>query len=226
VSEETDLLALARRHSAGLDRLAWADLKARAATTGVVVVDMLVGFARQGALASPRVDALTLPLRAFLERLGALGVRSAWRLEDAHTPDAGEFTVYPPHCLEGSAEAEPLPELLEVPLFRQATRVPKNALSVFDRYDLEAALREAGVDRVLITGDCTDLCVEACAMPLRLYANARRHPLEVVVVADLVDTFDGAGHPAQASNDLALYRMAQNGVRVLRAPAGAPPPAS
>ncbi|MGC8486310.1 MAG: S4 domain-containing protein, partial [Candidatus Baltobacteraceae bacterium] len=40
---------------------------------------------------------------------------------------------------------------------------------------LEAALDAAGIRRVLVVGDCTDLCIEACALPLRLYANARRH---------------------------------------------------
>lgn len=213
-----ELVALARRHRASLAAMSWPEIETRAATTGVVVVDMLVGFARAGALASPRVDALAAPIRRFLDGLEARGVRASWRLEDSHTPDAGEFAVYPPHCLEGSPEAEPLPELLDAALFRAATRVAKNALTVFDRYDLEAAVRAAGLTRVLVIGDCTDLCIEACAMPLRMYANARRHDLEVVVVADLVDTFDAPGHPGDACHDLALYRMAQNGVRVVRSP--------
>lgn len=219
-----DLLALARAHRAAVTALSWREIGARAATTGVVAVDMLMGFARLGPLASPRVDALVEPLTAFLEGLAACGVRASWRLEDEHTPDAGEFAVYPPHCLKGTPEAEPLPELLTSALFRAATRVPKNALSAFDRFDLEAAAHAAGLSRLLVVGDCTDLCVEACALPLRLYANARGHALEVVVVENLVDTFDAPGHPGDDSHALALYRMAQNGVVVARAPEGAPPP--
>ena len=198
--------------------LTWAEIREGASSTAVVVVDMLMGFARIGPLASPRVDALTEPLVQFLHGLEREGVRRAWRLEDAHTPDAGEFAVYPPHCLEGTAQAEALPELLRVPLFEDATRVAKNALSVFDRYDLEAALHDEGIQRAFVVGDCTDLCVEACAMPLRLYANARRHPLEVVVLANLVDTFDAPGHPGDDCHEVALYRMHQNGVRVALSP--------
>lgn len=212
------LTELARRWLAGVERIRWSEVEAAPERTGVVVVDMLMGFARIGPLASPRVDALTGPIAAFLAGLWQRGVRAAWRLEDAHTPDAGEFAVYPPHCLEGSAEAEPVPELMDEPLFAAATRVTKNALTVFDRFDLEAAAHAADIARLYVVGDCTDLCVEACAMPLRLYANARRHPLEVAVVADLVDTFDAPGHPADDSHALALYRMAQNGVRVIRTP--------
>jgi nicotinamidase-related amidase len=226
VAEREDLLTLAQRWRADAAALSWPGIEARAATTGVVAVDMLMGFARVGPLASPRVDALVEPLRAFLEGLAACGVRSSWRLEDEHTPDAGEFAVYPPHCLKGTVEAEPVPELLTASLFRDGRRVPKNALTVFDRYDLEAAVHEAGLTRVFVVGDCTDLCVEACAVPLRLYANARRHELEVTVIEDLVDTFDAPGHPGDQSHALALYRMAQNGIRVARAPeAAAPRPA-
>ena len=220
---ETTLAGLAAAHRAGLDALTWTEIRESALTTGVVVVDMLIGFARVGPLASPRVDALVAPMVRFLEGLAAVGVRAAWRLEDAHTPDAGEFRVYPPHCLEGSVEAEPVPELLEARLFREATRVAKNALSAFERYDLEAAADAAGLTRLLVVGDCTDLCVEACAMPLRLYANARRHDLEVVVVDGLVDTYDGPGHPADESHALALYRMAQNGIRIVGSPREAAP---
>lgn len=220
MSTGDDLPRLARRHLAALPTLPWSEIGARAATTGVVVVDMLMGFTRVGPLASPRVDALVAPLGTFLEGLWASGVRAAWRLEDEHTPDAGEFAVYPPHCLAGTVEAEPVPELLERRLFRDAVRVAKNALTVFDRYDLEAALDAAGIRRVLVVGDCTDLCIEACALPLRLYANARRHPLEVVVVENLVDTFDAPGHPGDDCHATALYHMAQNGVAVARAPAG------
>jgi len=186
------------------------------ARTAVIVVDMLVGFAREGPLASPRVDALAAPIAAFLRALAAAGVTACWRLEDAHTPDAGEFAVYPPHCLAGTSEAQALPELLEVDLFRTATVVKKNALSAFDRVDLEAALWSAGIRRAIVVGDCTDLCVEACALPLRLYANARAHDLEVVVVADLVDTFDAPGHPGDDCHAAALYHMGGNGVRVVR----------
>lgn len=203
----------------GLMPATWDEVAASPATTGVVVVDMLMGFARIGPLASPRVDALVTPLAAFLRGLGRRGVSKAWRLEDAHTADAGEFAVYPPHCLAGTAEAAPVPELLSVPLFAGAERLAKNALSVFDRFDLEAAAHAAGVERMVVVGDCTDLCIEACAMPLRLYANARRHRLDVVVLADLVDTFDAPGHPGDECHAAALYRMAQNGIRVMGRPA-------
>lgn len=186
--------------------------------TAVVVVDMILGFARIGPLRSTRVDALTRPIASFLARLGALGVRTAYRLEDAHTAHAGEFAVYPPHCLAGTAEAEPIPELMEHELFRQAVRVEKNALSVQDRLDLEQVLYDAGIRRVILVGDCTDLCIAANAFPLRFAANAREHALSVVVPMNLVDTFDAPGHPGEAMHRLALYQMGQNGIEIVRWP--------
>jgi nicotinamidase-related amidase len=218
LADGADLLTLARRSLAAAPRLGWAEVERAPARAGVVVVDMLVGFCRTGPLASPRVDALVSPIAAFLAGLERRGVTRAWRLEDEHSADAGEFAVYPAHCLAGTQQAEPVPELAVVGLFAHATRVGKNALTVFDRYDLEQAVHDAGVERLYVVGDCTDLCVEACAMPLRLFANARRHRLEVTVVADLVDTYDAPDHPADDCHATALYRMAQNGIRVARAP--------
>lgn len=200
-----------------LDR---ADLRAKARETAVIIVDMVLGFARSGPLASPRVDALTKPIARFLTVLQAAGVRSAYRLEDAHTERAGEFAVYPAHCLEGTIEADPIPELLGVPLFRNATRIPKNALSVQDRLDLEGVLFGLGIRQVILVGDCTDLCIAANALPLRFAANAREHDLTVVVPMDLVDTFDAPWHPAEAMHRVALYHMGLNGIDVVRSDPG------
>lgn len=184
--------------------------------TAVVIVDMLLGFTRLGPLKSPRVDALTGPIARFLTALEGAGLRTAYRLEDAHTDHAGEFAVYPRHCLAGTEEAEPVPELLEIPLFRAAKRIAKNALSVQDRLDLEAIVFGLGIRKVILVGDCTDLCIAANALPLRFAANAREHDLTVTVPMDLVDTFDAPGHPADVMHRFALYHMGRNGIEVVR----------
>ena len=71
--------------------------------TALVSVDVIEGFTRQGALASPRVTAIIPNIAALLGRFADLGVPATQIafVQDAHPEDAQEFTAYPPHCING-----------------------------------------------------------------------------------------------------------------------------
>ena len=111
---------------------------------------------------------------------------------------------------------------------RVVTVIRKRSLSSAESTELPAWL-EARPDlkRVVVVGDCTDLCVYQAAMHLRLRANAAgNRAFEVVVPADCVDTYDlpvaaaarlGAmPHDGELMHRLFLYHMALNGVQVVR----------
>jgi len=76
----------------------------------VLVVDMLRGFLEEGyplycGIKSRRI----IPnVQALLERELAQG-STIFFLCDSHTPDDPEFKALPPHCLEGTTEAEVIP---------------------------------------------------------------------------------------------------------------------
>jgi len=198
-----------------------------AENTGIMVVDLLVGFCSEGPLASPRVGALGPKTARFLRAARERGVREVVLAMDAHLEDSPEFRAFPPHCIRGTREAELIPELTELPFFQEMAAFSKGSLNV----GLEAALGEWLAERPhlrswIILGDCTDLCVYQAAMQLRLQANTRGEEMEVWVPADLVDTYDlpletarnvGAlPHPADLMHRIFLYHMALNGVRVVR----------
>ena len=75
----------------------------------VFIVDMIEGFARIGALASPRVAALIPKQVAFLEKIPADSV--IIHACDAHELDDTEFKRMPVHALRGTTEAEVCPEI-------------------------------------------------------------------------------------------------------------------
>lgn len=75
-----------------------------AGRTALILVDLVEGFAREGALASPRVEALLPGAAALTARCAAAGMEIVV-LADCHTPDSLELGSYPSHCLRGTSEA-------------------------------------------------------------------------------------------------------------------------
>jgi nicotinamidase-related amidase len=197
------------------------------AAAGIFAADLIIGFLREGALSSERIDAITGPVLDLVQRAWGYGIRDLVLLQDAHPADSPEFEAYPPHALAGTPESEMIPELAALPFADHLTVIQKNSLhpaidTEFDTWlDAHPNLRSA-----IVIGDCTDLCVTALAMHLRLRANARGiQRFQVIVPMDCVDTFDipddpslppGAAHPADFVHAVWLYHLASNNIRVVR----------
>ena len=101
---------------------------------GLIVVDMIVGFAQEGPLSSPNALAVAAPIAQLMKACREQGVPTAF-FADSHPADSPEFSAYPSHCLAGSRESQPL-EVLE----REGgyTLIPKNSTNGF----LEPAFRQ------------------------------------------------------------------------------------
>ena len=192
----------------------------------VLVVDLLVGFCSEGPLASPRVGSLVEPVSRFLQLAHEAGVRHFLCANDSHPPDALEFRAFPPHCVQGTREAELAPELAALPFSGLFTLFPKNSLNVGLTPGFGEWLEDhPEVDTWVCLGDCTDLCVYHEAMHLCLRANQVSRDVEVWVPADLVDTYDlpvavaqeldVLPHDGDLLHRMALYQMALNGIRVV-----------
>lgn len=164
----------------------------------IIVVDMLVGFCRRGALASQRLDSITPRVVAYLERERAVGAELVF-LVDTHGPDDPEFAMFPPHCVGGSGEDEVVPELRALAALGHVLR--KHRFSGFHETGLDALLRRLAPDLVEVVGVCTDICV------LHTVAGLRDREYEVVVRGDMVETYDAPDHDAGEANRFALAHM-------------------
>lgn len=200
--------------------------------SAVLVVDVIEGFCLHGALASPRVATMVPPLAALLEAYTRAGGSTVLLTEDAHAPDAREFAAFPPHCLAESDEARTVPEIaaLATPRWK---RFPKQTINALAEPAVRAAVDEAlegGVQTVVVTGDCTDLCIYQAAMALQIQLNrqdyARFRGVRVIVPEHAVQTYDlpietaaGVGaqpHPGNVLHAVFLHHMALNGIEVVR----------
>lgn len=183
------------------------------ARTALVVVDMLNGFAKQGALASERVAGLIPPVARIQQHFQAQG-SPILAFADAHPEDAAEFVSFPPHCIAGTPESELVDELKAVGGY---TLIPKNSTNGFLEPAFQAwrAANEQ-IDTYVIVGDCTDICILQFALSLKADANRLNRPLRVIVPAAAVDTFDIPGHDGDFMHLTALTLMAGGGIEVVR----------
>jgi nicotinamidase-related amidase len=105
---------------------------------------------------------------------------------DNHKPDDLEFQMFPKHCLVGTPEAEIIPELAQ--WVRKDNVIPKQRYSGFFSTTLDARLKRLKIDKLIICGVCTNICVMHTA------SDARNRDYKVEVPTDCVATFDPQQH--------------------------------
>lgn len=182
--------------------------------TALILMDLVEGFARKGALASPRVGALLPSAASLTARCAAAGMEIL-AFADCHTSDSLELQSYPPHCLRGTAEAQLCRELETAA--GSYTLIEKNSTNGLLEPAFDSWRRSLpGIDTYLVVGDCTDICVQQFAVAAKAWHNTRNLPLRVIVPLSLVDTFDADGHPADLLGVLSLMAMQSGGVELVR----------
>ncbi len=151
----------------------------------VLVVDMLRGFLEEGypLYCGARARRIIPNIQRLLETELAQG-STVFFICDHHTPDDPEFKMFPPHCIEGTIEAEVIPELAKYP----GEIIPKKRYSGFFSTQLDEKLKELKPEKLIVCGVCTNICV------LHTVANARNRDYEVEVPVDCVASFDEATH--------------------------------
>jgi nicotinamidase-related amidase len=196
-------------------------------TVAIIVVDLVKGFTETGPLASPRIAKLVKPAAAFLSDCNKLGINQIFLGCDRHPSDSPEFANFPPHCVEGTVEAEVDAALSQLPFSSAFQNIPKLSLSSFVGTDLESRLRALPrLAHLIFLGDCTDLCVYHGAMTAKMLANVHCLPWNVYVHAGIVDTYDlptslaleigATPHPGDFSHQFFLYHLHLNGVKVVQ----------
>jgi nicotinamidase/pyrazinamidase len=151
----------------------------------VLVVDMLRGFMEEGYPLYIGAGARRIipNIQKLLEMEMAGGSRIFF-ICDNHDPDDLEFKMFPPHCIEGTAEAEVIPELAGY----LGQIIPKKRYSGFYGTELEEKLKELQPDKLVICGVLTNICV------MHTTADARNRDYEVEIPLNCVASPDEAAH--------------------------------
>nr|GEW52388.1 nicotinamidase 1 [Tanacetum cinerariifolium] len=208
-------------------------------STGLVLVDIVNGFCTVGAgHLAPRapdkqisrmVDESTQLAKIFCEKKWPV-----FAFLDTHHPDVPE-PPYPPHCIDGTDEANLVPDLQWLENESNVTLRRKDCIDAFlGSFEKDGSnvfvnwVKTYHIETILVVGICTDICVLdfVCSA---LSARNRGHltPLrDVIVYSGGCATFDlplhvaksipGAlAHPQELMHHVGLYMAKGRGAKVV-----------
>lgn len=152
----------------------------------LIAVDVQRDFLPDGSLAVPDGHEVVPVLNDYIslfrqEGLPVVATRD-WHPRDHCSFDA-QGGLWPPHCVQdsdGAAFADDLELPEDVIVISKGTSKDSDAYSGFDGTDLEAYLRQRGVERLFIGGLATDYCV------LATVTNGLGAGFDVVLLRDAV----------------------------------------
>lgn len=182
-------------------------------TTLVVIVDMINGFIREGALASKRVESIIPEVVRINQKLN-----KAKKLffVDEHEENSKEFESFPPHCIKGTNESKIIDEL--IPFTDGAVIIGKNSTNgymteEFINYFYE---NKNNIENIVVVGCCSDLCISNYCLSTLTSINELNLDITVMVPVNAVETYDLFEHEGDKINTLALYNMQLNGVKLCK----------
>ena len=183
--------------------------------TAVIIVDMVKGFYNEGPLANEKVGEIISDI-VKLDKITD-GYRKVFFI-DSHVENAKEFTSYPKHCIEGTVETELIDELKELESINNKNTiiVRKNSINGFHCEELKEIIDNKAIEKIIVVGVCTDICVKNFVMSAITYINQFNLDKEIIVPSNMVETFDADFHNREFWNLTSLFEMKTNGVKIVR----------
>lgn len=168
------------------------------------VIDMINGFCKEGALHDTSILKIVPNIIRELEQIP---MDQRVFVVDCHALDCGEFQAFPPHCIKGTRESEIIDELKPF----ASTIYQKNSTNACHVMDLQKEMD--GVDEVIITGCCTDICIMQFALSLKTWINQHDRNIFVCIPHDCVATYDIPDvHDATLFHEFAIKCMCNSGI--------------
>lgn len=146
-----------------------ADLVSEPRRTALLIIDMQNDFVMPGAPVAAPGAVEIIPLIADLARRSRAKGLPVVYTQEMHRPDGSDFGIElefePEHCLEGTPGLDVVDDLKPEPGDRLIRN--KRRYDAFLGTDLEFVLRGAGVENLIVTGVCTDICVSSTVQHAR-----------------------------------------------------------
>lgn len=180
----------------------------------LLVIDMINGFVKEGALADKKINNITPNIIKLIEEY-IKNNDNIISIQDGHSKKSKEFESFPEHCILGTNEAELIDELM--PYKENMKVIRKNSTggfitNEFIKYMVE---NKDELEEIVLTGCCTDICVLNFALPLKNYINEYNLNIKVTIFKNAVDTYDAPGHNRDEYNEMAFKIMKQNGIEIV-----------
>ncbi|MGN0470199.1 MAG: cysteine hydrolase family protein [Acutalibacteraceae bacterium] len=180
--------------------------------TAHIIVDMINGFVKTGALSSKEVLSINNSVADFAAVCTKNNIPNI-ALADSHSKESVEFRTFPVHCLDGTYESEVTDEIKKSSDF---TVVKKNSTNGFLEPQFADIISQTDKNIFIVTGDCTDMCVIQFALTLKADFNRRNMESRVIVPYELTATCSMPNHEPELAEIMALYIMNTNGIETVK----------
>lgn len=176
----------------------------------VFVVDMINGFAKEGALSDKEILKIVPAIKKLLDK-----VHPSIFICDSHDLNSREFQAFPLHCIKNTDESKVIDELQ--PYAKKI--ILKNSTNAFVSEGIQSFVDEElqSYQDIVLVGCCTDICIMQFALCMNTYLN--EHEMQdkrVIVPINMVETFDIPNvHDSMKWNEVACDLMLANAINVV-----------
>ena len=179
----------------------------------LIIIDMINGFVKEGALADKQINNITPNIIKLIEE-SIENKTDIISIQEGHSENSKEFESFPSHCVLGTEEAELIDEL--VPYKDKMKLIRKNSTCGFVTKEFIQYMKEneEDLEEIILTGCCTDLCVMNFALPLKNYINEHNLDIKVTIYKNAVETYNSPEHNREEYNEIAFKIMNLNGITI------------
>jgi nicotinamidase-related amidase len=180
----------------------------------LIIVDMVNGFVKEGALADPYIKNI-IPENIKLIEMILKNNEGLAFIKDSHEEGCREFERYPIHCVKGTYESELISELSKYD--KKGQVYEKNSTSTLFAPNFISDIKKLkSLKEVIIAGCCTDICIMNLAIPLQNYFDQNNNEIEIIIPVNAIETYDAPWHNREEYNLMAYKMMEQSGIKLVK----------
>lgn len=174
----------------------------------LIIIDMVKGFTDIGALKSQYIKNIAPDIRKQCDKF-----KNIIAINDKHEKGDYEFNFYPEHCLAGTEEIEMCNELADVNFYSILYKNSTNGFFADGFFEVFNKFIEKSCDFIVV-GCCTDICVLQFCLTFKGYLNSINSSSNIIVIKDLVDTYESENHNREYLNSLSFHLMDNAGIKL------------
>ena len=179
------------------------------------LIDMNIGFCEEGALADPSIKEIVPNIIPIIREILEQG-EGFFVVNDKHTKDSVELKRYPEHCM-GDKESKTIKELAIYEEYANKVFYKNSTCALFAPGVIETLLEMTNLKQVIITGCCTDICIQNFAISLRNFFDELNMDIEIIVPKDAVETYNIPNiHDRKENNERAYTVMENTGIKLVK----------
>ena len=181
--------------------------------TAMIIVDVVNGFIREGAMASPLVEGIIPEVAKLMDKCNKAEIPVV-AFADCHKEDCSEFASFPPHCIENTSESELVDELKKVGGY---FLMKKNSTNGFhEKIFKQCLIQNPTTNTFIVVGDCTDICVMQFCLTLKTWYTQQNRNIDIYIPVNAVETYDAPGHDSDFMNIAAYKLMKDSGIKFVK----------